>query len=251
MRVIINSDDFGYSIDVNKATMMAFQQKLISSTTCLVNFDEGFKDAVSIIKSDSLTNIGIHINLFEGIPLTQDILKCDLFCSNGHFHGKVRDTPVFFLTNKEHSAVRNEIKAQIEKFISAVGYKPTHLDSHQHVHTEWGICKAIIQNAKFFGIRSIRLTRNMGEGITFLKWLYKSAFNLRLRLNGFLVVSKFGSIDDFQMVDINHDPIEIEVHALLLNGELIDLDERNLQQKLNSLFGDKMPELSSYISCFK
>jgi len=60
--IIINSDDFAYSPATNKATVMALEQNLISSTTALMNFKEGLEDAVAYVGSGQVkaAQLGIH-----------------------------------------------------------------------------------------------------------------------------------------------------------------------------------------------
>jgi len=44
---------------------------------------EGFKDAVHLFHANKYLqeNVGVHINLTEGYPLTEEIKKCKRFCN--------------------------------------------------------------------------------------------------------------------------------------------------------------------------
>ena len=78
-RIIINADDFGYSISINKAILEAFKNNIISTTTLLANMP-GFDDACEIAQRENLTDkIGIHFNLSEGEPLTEPIKRIRKF----------------------------------------------------------------------------------------------------------------------------------------------------------------------------
>jgi len=52
--------------------------------------------------------------------------------------------------------VRTEIHAQVEKALAA-GIKPTHIDSHQHLHMLPGVFDIVIEVAKWAGISVIRV----------------------------------------------------------------------------------------------
>jgi predicted glycoside hydrolase/deacetylase ChbG (UPF0249 family) len=252
--IIINSDDFGYSPDVNKAIYNSLQQKLISSTTTLVNFTEGFEDALKYTNTGliDLNSIGIHFNLTEGVPLTNAIKSNPLFSTNGQFSGNIRKSSMFVLDGSSKQMVYEELKAQLLKFMKGFSQKPTHFDSHHHVHTEWAIGSIIAQLGKEFGIKKIRIARNSGEENNFSKKVYRRLYNLQRKINGFNTVSYFGDIED--MKNINFLPqktYEIMVHAKYLEdnmSEIVDMDGANLKNKVDMLFGKDMPLLSSYDS---
>lgn len=236
-RVIINSDDFGYSPDVNSAIVMAFRKGLITSTSMLVNFQDGYADAIRIIK-DKLINtnaIGIHLNLTEGPPLTDAIKECARFCDGKVFHGRARKNMLFKLSKPEKRAVERELSAQFEK-IGSLGFAPSHIDSHHHIHTEWGVMCILKDIARAHGVQKIRLSRNVGGGIGLVKIMYKSMFNRYLNSCGFTTTRFMGDIDDYLFTgSLPCEDAEIMVHALWKDNSLVDLDGSCLKSKLDKL----------------
>src|ERR1700692_4995059 len=105
----------------------------------------------------------------------------------------------FRLSKEERLAVETEIAAQVRACIDR-GLHPTHLDSHDHVHTEWAIGAAAITMARRYGIRAIRLSRNCGPGIDFARRCYRVAYNTRLRIYGLTKTRSFGSSADVQEI---------------------------------------------------
>ncbi|HVM89474.1 MAG TPA: ChbG/HpnK family deacetylase [Puia sp.] len=240
-RFIINADDFGKNAEVNAAIYTSFKEELISSVSMLANMD-GFHEAVDIANRDKefAKNIGIHINLTEGYPLTDSIKKCKRFChSNGYFIYN-RNQPVFFLNKDERLAVYDEIKAQIKKLIDA-GIRPSHADSHHHIHTEWGVLSVIIPVLKEYHISKIRSCRNLGSKNLLVKEVYKNAFNFYLKnIKGYAFSGYFGSIDDLMQssyfVNAKNQLVEIMVHPMFdASGNLVDDDMRRLTDKLAPL----------------
>lgn len=111
-KLIINGDDFGMDSSINTAVIKSFENLLISSTSLITNMP-GFKDAEHLIHTNKVLdgNVGIHINITEGDPLTDEIRKCKRFCNKEGVYNNKREQPIFFLTTQEKNAVYKEIKA--------------------------------------------------------------------------------------------------------------------------------------------
>jgi hypothetical protein len=236
--LIINADDFGYSTVVNRAILERFQRSLISSTSLMANMP-GFEDAVSLAHSHSFlrNRVGIHVNLTEGRPLTEGIRRSRTFCDPAGYFIYERKQSLLYLNHKERKRVYTEMTAQLERILAA-GIRPTHLDSHHHVHTEWAIASLACRLAQAYRIPRIRLTRNTGRGIGLLKTIYKTLLNRwRLAQNELSNTDYFGDIVDIKHLLATRRPsgklIEIMVHPLFDEAnQLIDLNRANLQQEL-------------------
>lgn len=213
-RIIVNADDFGMSAEVNRAIVEAFDNNEISSATLMTNMP-GFEEACEMAHSRRLLGkIGVHINLTEGYPLSIPIQQCRRFCDTA---GRLRSRQTrFWLSKEEMVAAEIEIAAQVKACLDR-GVRPTHLDSHHHVHTEWAIGAAAISVAHRYGIMAIRLSRNCGSGINFPYNVYKSLYNDRLRMHGLAKTRYFGSFTDVQeILSTTSGDVEIMVH---LNSE--------------------------------
>ena len=158
-KIIVNADDFGMSAEVNRAIVEAFENNVISSTTLMANMP-GFDEACELAHRHRLVSkIGLHLNLTSGYPLSSPIRRCARFCdTNGMF--RARQTR-FRLSKEERLAVETEIASQVKACLDR-GLRPTHLDSHHHVHTECTIGAAAITIARQNRIKAIRLARNCG-----------------------------------------------------------------------------------------
>ena len=209
-KIIVNADDFGKSSEVNRAIVEAFDKKIISSSTLMANMP-GFEEACELAHSHRLLGkIGVHLNLTEGYPLSDPIRQCSRFCNEA---GMLRSrTTRFRLSKQERLAVETEIAAQLKACLDH-GLRPTHLDSHHHVHTEWAIGAAAIAVARRYGIKAIRLSRNCGSGIGFAHKAYKWLYNTRLRMYGLAKTRYFGSSADVhEILATASADIEIMVH---------------------------------------
>ncbi len=240
-KTIVNADDFGYDIIINKAILGSFRSSLITRTSLLVNMS-GFEYAIQMVRDYPYLSgkIGLHLNLTEGYPLTTPILSCRRFCDeSGQFVYK-RQRPLFFLNRKEQKAVYAEMKAQIEKAIRA-GIRPSHLDSHHHVHTEWAILRLFIRLSKEYHVRNIRVARNMGRQRRMLFVIYKFILNSYLKhYPGIAATDYFGDMDDFTVLTegrpLKNKSFEIMVHPKFNEQqELVDYDGKDLHEKLRPL----------------
>lgn len=240
MKLRINSDDFGYSKLINKATEQSLIDGIIHSTSILVNFEEGFKDALirlSEKKDLYFGNVGIHLNLTEGKPLTEEIRKDSFFCTENYFHSNIRKKPLFFLNARRKKMVLNELQAQID-LVQKNGIKIQHIDSHHHVHTEWALIWIVIRLAKKNQIKKVRISRNLGK-YSWIKAIYKKIFNLILQVNDLAASGFFGSIEDF-VQHANHisnkRSVELMVHVNYNGANIIvDMDNTPMEIKNQEL----------------
>ena len=130
--VVINADDFGYSEFVNRSIARSLELGRISSSTIMANAPAAL-EALEIAKCHPEASFGIHLNLTEFAPLTgfDDWQRLGLLNVHGHFNGNIRQLAPSPLLIR---AVSQEWDAQI-RFLRARGLRPSHLDSHHHVHT--------------------------------------------------------------------------------------------------------------------
>lgn len=214
--IIVNADDFGLSPAVNDGIVECFQQGIISSTTILVNMPY-FENAVQLAKINKFEDsIGLHFNMIEGVPLTNEIKRCNRICSNGVFSYKRNSVSVW--NDFERSAIKAEFEAQMERLIS-YGINPSHVDSHEHTHTEIPIFNIIKNSLKKYGINKIRATRNVG--IPRWRIYAKCLINTFFSFNGFKMTRYFNDVVQY---DINKrlDNIEIMCHPLLDDNKIVD-----------------------------
>ena len=152
IRLIINADDLGSGPGRDKGILWAFRTGLISSASLLAN-GPTFHKASRMAHLYALP-VGVHLNLSEGPALCGPI--DGLTNDNGQFPGKHRlrtllDRP---LQNPEN--VFEELSAQISRVLDA-GLTPDHLDTHQHFFLFPELTEMVIDLARRFDIKALRL----------------------------------------------------------------------------------------------
>ena len=157
-KLIIHADDYGISHEVNMAIKDGITKGFIDRATLMVNMPYA-KEAVEMAKEGGyLEKIGLHLNLVEGCPLTEEIKKTWL-CSNGAFNGEISNKKYKMGLIRDKMVllcIEQEIDAQMKKFLSW-NMPLHHVDSHQHSHIKPSIFPIALKLANKNGFTSIRL----------------------------------------------------------------------------------------------
>lgn len=216
MKRIINADDFGYSHDVNKAIVDCFKQGIISSTTIMMNMPEAEEAIKLAFENGFQDSIGLHFNIIEGEPLSENIKKCHRICTNGVFTYKRNSVKRW--TSFEKQSIAEEFEAQLTALTNK-GITPSHIDSHQHPHTEPTIFAIIVPIMRKAGVVKMRASRNLG--ISKFHIILKSFLNAYFRMKGIKMTRYF---NDVVQKDINDsvDNIEIMCHPTYKDGIIVD-----------------------------
>jgi predicted glycoside hydrolase/deacetylase ChbG (UPF0249 family) len=150
-KLIVNGDDFGYSSGVNRGIIKAIEQGIVTSTTLLMN-SEATQEAINHIKAGRVADVGVHLCLTSGRPLTKPGLVPALVDRKGCFPGRDYLLDVTLPANQ----IERELRAQLEKAL-AVGIRVTHLDSHHHIHQNKSVLEVMVKLAQEYAlpIRSV------------------------------------------------------------------------------------------------
>lgn len=217
---IVHADDFGYSSEVNHCIDSCIKNGWVSETSLMVNM-AGCDHAVELARKNGYAHrVGIHINLTEGVPLTEGIKRLPLFCTDGIFNKRfhVSQRSRFVLSKAESAAVFDELDAQLRKFTEYRGLM-MRVDSHHHAHTDWSVYRILKPLAKRYGFESMRITANRHKvrvDVSLYKWL----LNRDIRGN-FKTREYFDGIVP-GMLTVPCGTAEVMVHPLMWQGVLCD-----------------------------
>ncbi|WHS62362.1 ChbG/HpnK family deacetylase [Pseudomonas sp. G2-4] len=220
-QVIVNADDFGLSLSENELILRAFEAGVISSATAMANMP-AFDQACELARHPLLEGrIGLHFNLTYGSPLSQSITSRAAFCDiNGEFDLNL-SRYCLRLSAKDQAAVKEELQAQWQHCLDR-GLRPSHLDSHQHVHNIWPIGALVARFAARHGV-PVRLARNLGPNLNTPKRIFKTLLNRRLRrLCGATADYVCTPADLHHAAPPDHGSLEVIVHPLQMDGDFGD-----------------------------
>ncbi len=154
-RLIVNADDFGLCEGVNRAVKRAHTEGILTSATIMVGMG-GATGAVELARETPTLGVGVHLNLFDNVPISKDQRVKILLDANGRFGLSLGRLAIRSMFSKPvRQAIEIELAAQIQWVIDN-GIKPTHLDSHKHLHAFPFIYPVIVRLAERFGIGAIR-----------------------------------------------------------------------------------------------
>ena len=183
MSVVLHADDFGLNRAINAGVIRGFERGLLTSTALLANAPqaasgiESWKDlsrrhAEGVLPSATsradLDNpgapfdLGVHLNLTQGRPLTGPKYPCELLDDRGRFPGilnlflRLERRPWRFI-----AGVRAELAAQIT-FLLDHGLRPSHLNGHQYVEMLPLVAGVVRGLLKTFHIQAIRVAVEPG-----------------------------------------------------------------------------------------
>ncbi|MCR4806110.1 MAG: ChbG/HpnK family deacetylase [Lachnospiraceae bacterium] len=198
MPLLVNADDFGKNDPINKAICEAFEKGYITSTTLMANMP-GASDAFLLAREKGFLNrVGIHLNITEGMPLTQGIRNNPLICApDGSFNAAFYHNTKYrlYMDRQSIDQMRDEFDAQISMFLS-LGFKCMHVDSHHHVHTNYPVYTALKELGSKYDLEYIRLSRNLYRGGSLFNNVYKHFYNSSVRKLAKGTSDLFGSYKD-------------------------------------------------------
>jgi len=190
--VIANADDLGYNLSVNKAILYCFEQGYINSTSLMTNTSSFDETADLIHRNPVISNIGIHVDLVEGKPLTN--FKEDYLDDAGNWDIKKTNKVFNPLNGAAKMAFSKEINAQVDKAVAAK-ISLVHLDSHLHLHTLPCFYKLFLAAAKHHKLK-IRLAQTYKEGSR-IKFYYRRYINNIFSKNGYNYSDHFETVEVF------------------------------------------------------
>jgi predicted glycoside hydrolase/deacetylase ChbG (UPF0249 family) len=226
--IIINADDLGRDAGTNQAILDSFKNGYCSSATIMPTMP-GFEEACNLVHENKLLdNVGLHLTLRDGYPLTEAMKKFSAFCDSNGMLANVSVRAPLFLSAAEKRVLADEIRAQIAR-CRAFGLPLTHLDSHYHTHTNLAIAGIVMSIAVEQRIPHVRLTRNSGPDVRFIKQGFKALFNQRLKAKRLAGTDYFGGLEDFLYLTRSggslpaHKSMEIMVHPVCgAGGRIVD-----------------------------
>lgn len=156
MLVIINADDLGISSRVNDTVFELIARNKITSATILANGPQ-VADAIKMVPHFPGCSFGIHLNVTEFEPVSTRARVKVLLDQNGQFRQDFRKRK---LTVRVLQAVYTEFAAQVERLLE-YGVRPSHIDSHHHVHTIPALFPVLKLIQSRYGLYKVRTTMNM------------------------------------------------------------------------------------------
>jgi chitin disaccharide deacetylase len=174
-RLIVNADDFGRSSSINQAVILAHREGILTTASLMVN-GVAVAEAVELARQNPQLGVGLHLTLLCGCStlLPQEIPG---LVSHGQAFSNdpVRTGLHYFFNRALVPQLQCEMAAQFEKF-QQTGLALDHVNGHLNLHLHPTVFRILIQNARGWGIRHVRLTRDplwLNVRLARGRWLYR------------------------------------------------------------------------------
>jgi predicted glycoside hydrolase/deacetylase ChbG (UPF0249 family) len=132
--VIVNADDFGQSLGVNRGIIAAHERGIVTSASLMVRWPAA-AEAAAYGRDHPSLSLGLHLDLGEWV------YRNDTW------------SPLYeVVPTVDASAVAHEIARQLDDFEKLVGKPPSHLDSHQHCHRDEPVRGVLTATASRLGV---------------------------------------------------------------------------------------------------
>lgn len=126
--LIVNADDFGQTMGINRGIAQAHEFGIVTSASLMVRWPAS-APAASYARAHPRLSLGLHVDLGEWTY------------RDGTWSAMYEVVPM-----DSPTAIAWEVERQCTLFRHLVGREPTHIDSHQHVHREEPV-RSILRSA--------------------------------------------------------------------------------------------------------
>lgn len=155
-RLIVNADDLGLTLGVNRAIAESHHSGIVTSSTLMATA-AAYDDALTVARCSPQLSIGCHVLLVDGKPVLPDEAIPDLL---GPSRGQFRQTLDSFAFQVVMGRIRAaqieaEAVAQIRK-LQASGITVSHIDTHKHTHFLPQVLRPLLQAARACGVKAVR-----------------------------------------------------------------------------------------------
>ena len=151
---MVNADDFGISRGVNRGIVEAHRDGLVTSASLMPNLPSA-EDALTRAAICPNLGLGLHLTLTAGRPLSPPEHVPTLVDPEGRFHVLGTLLGRLSLGQVHADDLTRELEAQVAWALKR-GVRPSHLDSHHHVHVHPRVAPVVIRLAREHGIGWVR-----------------------------------------------------------------------------------------------
>ncbi len=179
-RLILHADDFGLNEAVTVGIVRGFRDGLLTSTSALSNAPDigrsldRWKDLLAEQAADAIPSrlqrkmlddvqrpfdLGVHLNLTQGRPLTGERYPAELLDVNGCFPGVFA---LFFRLQRGGRRFLPGVETELDRQVQTVcdhGLRPTHLNGHQYIEMIPGVTEIVFRLADRYSISVMRAAR--------------------------------------------------------------------------------------------
>jgi hypothetical protein len=149
-RLIVSADDLGMAPPITNAIIDCHLGGIVTSTNLMANMP-GAAHAARRVGETPRLDVGLHLNLTEGAPVSAPERIAKLLGPNGEFLPKELQMQRFASDERMVDQVARELEAQICRALE-LGVRPTHCNSHHGIQRAAVVHRALLDVLPRFGM---------------------------------------------------------------------------------------------------
>ncbi len=159
-KVIVNADDFGFSLQANDAIIAAHQNGILTSTSMVaVGSDELLRQSTETLMATPVLDYGVHLVLCSD-PVygnTKPLSRLSgLFTKTGGYFPMATLTTMLLYSSKTcRASLKDEIERQIGRILE-LGLQPSHINGHFYVADIPAVFEMVVELAEKYRIPAVR-----------------------------------------------------------------------------------------------
>ncbi len=157
---MVTADDLGYSLGVDRAILAAYRDGIVRSTSLLVTFPRA-AEAAELARAERGLEVGLHLDLVEGAPVSDPSDVPTLVDHDGAFLGLARLFSRVATGRVRAAEIATEVRAQARR-ARGLGTPALAWDSHQHTHLFPLVARVVGAMAREHGVRWLRRAWPLG-----------------------------------------------------------------------------------------
>ena len=159
--LIVNADDLGIHPDISAGILSAYRRGILTSCTMLMTTAYLEETVRNYVRPASLP-IGIHLSLTLGKAVAPLREVPDLVDGDGNLRLSAGRLIMSSFARGKGRNLLTQIRRELEAQLAAAkdwGLRPTHADSHQHIHMNPAIFALVEELLPRYGIDRLRYCR--------------------------------------------------------------------------------------------
>jgi hopanoid biosynthesis associated protein HpnK len=158
-RLIVSADDLGLHPGINAGVVRCHLEGIVTNASLCPN-GAAFEDAVGALRAAPGLDVGVHLTLVGEAPLLPPA-RLPTLAPAGRLPADFKALFLRVMLRRIREAeIEEEMTAQVARACDA-GLRPSHLDSHQHVHLHPALLPVVLRVAHRFGIGAVRASRRV------------------------------------------------------------------------------------------
>jgi len=158
VNLVVTADDLGLSPGVTKGILESHRRGIVRSTSLIVTSDSSAEAAAQAGMEPDL-EVGLHIDLVGGWPVSDPATVRSLIDEEGRFRGLTELSKRLLSRRVRARDIATEIRAQAA-LARSWGILPLAWDSHRHVHLMPPVARVVGRIARDEGVRWVRRARS-------------------------------------------------------------------------------------------